>query len=435
MNNSKDILNRLELLHPKKIDLSLNRLKILLKNLDNPHLKISHVIHIAGTNGKGSVTAFLRSIFENLGLKVNVYTSPHLRKFNERIRLDSKLISTKFLYELLEECEDINEGKQITFFEITTAAAFLAFSRKKADILILETGLGGRFDATNVIKNSICSVLTPISIDHTNLLGNSLTKITREKLGIIKPNSMAVISNQNSLVKNLIKSYAKKNNVKIYQEGQDWRIIKKDFRKKIFHFECKERILKFPFPNLFGEHQIDNAATAVATFLYQKVFPINLRSISQGIIKTKWPARMQKLDSGKLSKFTGKNFEIWLDGGHNIHACEAVSKVFRKWNKEKIFLIIGMVEGKDPINFINKLADQIESVSILPINNHQYIHPNKIKNILNKRPKEKLKIQCCTGIFEALDEIKKNYNSGKVMICGSLYLAGEVLEKDGYVIK
>ena len=176
-------------------------------------------------------------------IRVMVYSSLRLNALRTM-----KLISTKFLYELLEECENINGGKQITFFEITTAAAFLAFSRKKADILILETGLGGRFDATNVIKNSICSVLTPISIDHTNLLGNSLTKITREKLGIIKPNSMAVISNQNSLVKNLIKSYAKKNNVKIYQEGQDWRIIKKDFRKKIFHFECKERILKFPFP-------------------------------------------------------------------------------------------------------------------------------------------------------------------------------------------
>tara|TARA_B100001121_G_C18685747_1_gene620630 strand:- start:1012 stop:2319 length:1308 start_codon:yes stop_codon:yes gene_type:complete len=432
---SKDILNRLELLHPKKIDLSLNRLKILLRNLGNPHLKISPVIHIAGTNGKGSVTAFLRSIFESFGLKVNVYTSPHLRKFNERIRLKSKLISTKFLHELLEECEEINKGKQITFFEITTAAAFLAFSRKKADILILETGLGGRFDATNVIKNSICSVLTPISIDHTNLLGNSLSKITREKLGIIKPNSMAVISNQNDLVKKLIRNYAKKNKVEIFQEGKDWRVIKKDFSNKVFHFECQGKSFKLPFPKLFGEHQIDNAATAVATYLYQNFFPINMKAIRDGIVKTNWPARMQKLDSGRLSKFTGRNFEIWLDGGHNIHACEAVSQVFQEWKDEKIFLVIGMVEGKDPINFIKKLSDQIETVSILPINNHQYIHPNKIKNILNKKPNGKLKIQCCTGIFEALEEIKNNYISGKIMICGSLYLAGEVLAKDGYLIK
>ena len=144
---------------------------------------------------------------------------------------------------------------------------------------------------------------------------------------------------------------------------------------------------------------------------------------------------MQKLHSGRLSKFTGRNFEIWLDGGHNIHACEAVSQVFQEWKDEKIFLVIGMVEGKDPINFIKKLSDQIETVSILPINNHQYIHPNKIKNILNKKPNGKLKIQCCTGIFEALEEIKTNYISGKIMICGSLYLAGEVLAKDGYLIK
>ena len=194
MNKSNNILKRLELLHPKKIDLSLNRLRKLLEKLDNPHLKLPPVIHVAGTNGKGSVISYLRSIYEKNGLNVHTYTSPHLIRFNERIRINSKLVDNRYLSSLLEECEDKNNGQSITFFEITTAAAFLAFSRISSDLLLLETGLGGKYDATNIIKSSVCSILTPISMDHMNFLGTDLLKIANEKIGILKKKSMIVLS-------------------------------------------------------------------------------------------------------------------------------------------------------------------------------------------------------------------------------------------------
>ena len=186
MNKSNDILKRLELLHPKKIDLSLNRLRKLLRKLGNPHLKLPPVIHVAGTNGKGSVISYLRSIYEKNGLNVHTYTSPHLIKFNERIRINSSLVNNKYLSSLLEECEDKNNGQSITFFEITTAAAFLAFSRIDSDLVLLETGLGGKYDATNIIQSSLCSIITPISMDHMNFLGTDLLKIASEKIGILK---------------------------------------------------------------------------------------------------------------------------------------------------------------------------------------------------------------------------------------------------------
>ncbi len=434
MNNSNDILKRLELLHPKKIDLSLNRLYVLLEKLNNPHLNLPPVIHIAGTNGKGSVTSFLRSIFENANLTVNVYTSPHLIRFNERIRLNSKLISTQFLKNLLIECEKANGGKQITFFEITTAAAFLAFSRRKSDILIIETGLGGRFDATNVIEKPICSVLTPISIDHTNLLGNSIDKITNEKLGILKDESIAVISKQTKKVNNQISDYSQKRKIKLYQEGKQWKVINNNLERKTFSLKYLDKIYNFRYPNLYGEHQIENAATAIATVLSQNIFELDTNCISDGLQKTRWPARMQNLQNGKLSKLLGNNFEIWLDGGHNIHASNAVFKVFENWNEKNIFLILGMVEGKDPINFISNLAKKIKSVTLLPIKDHQYIHPNQIKNKLYEKFNNLFKVNCSTDLIEALENIKKKYSGGKVIICGSLYLAGEVLKKDGFRI-
>ena len=213
MDKSKKILKRLELLHPKKIDLSLNRLNRLLKKLGNPHQNLPPSIHIAGTNGKGSITSFLRSIFENSGFEVHTYTSPHLIKFNERIRINSKIISNNLLSNLLEECEDLNNGEEITFFEITTATAFLAFNRIQSDLVLIETGLGGRFDATNVINNPLCSVLTPISMDHMNFLGSTIRDITREKIGIIKKKSITIISKQYNYVRKLIRKEAiKKNN-------------------------------------------------------------------------------------------------------------------------------------------------------------------------------------------------------------------------------
>ncbi len=434
MDKSTKILKRLELLHPKKIDLSLERLKQLLKKLDNPHLKIPPTIHIAGTNGKGSVTSFLRAILEKSEYKVHTYTSPHLIRFNERIRVNSKLISSDELNSLLEECEFYNRGEKITFFEITTAAAFLAFSRIDSDLVLLETGLGGRYDATNVVENKVCSVITPISMDHMNFLGNTIREIAKEKVGIFENTKSAVISNQREDVKELIRREAKKIKIKTFEEGIDWKITEKDFSKKKFVLNFKNSSFNFQFPSLAGEHQIENASTAISTVLSLNKKRITRETINKGITSTVWPARMQKLENGKLSYLLGKRFEIWLDGGHNLDASKILRRTIEKWNNKPIILIIGMMVGKDPLNFLRQLVKNISSLFLLPIPDHQYIQPYEIKENIERSFSNTLKIECSLNITEALKVIKKQYSDGKIIICGSLYLAGEVLKQDGFKI-
>ena len=433
MEKSRKILRRLELLHPKKIDLSLERLRRLLNKLNNPHLRLPPVIHVAGTNGKGSVTSILRSIYETSKLNVQCYTSPHIIKFNERIRINSKLITNDYLNILLEECEFYNKGEEITFFEITTAAAFLAFSRVNSDLLILETGLGGRFDATNIIEEKICSVITPISMDHMNFLGSKISLIAREKLGIVKNSERVIISKQKSYVKYLIRTYLKKINTVPYEEGKDWKVLKKDYKKRKFLMNFREENYEFNFPSLYGDHQIENASTAISTALSIKNFNISNESINTGLSKTNWPARMQKL-KGKLSKKAGKGFDIWLDGGHNLDASEMLSKIVNNWEEKKIILIIGMINGKDPINFLNKLIRNISLLIILPINDHQCLMPYEIKNLVIKKFNPDFDIECCLNIEEAIVVTEKKFSGGKILVCGSLYLSGEILRADGYKI-
>lgn len=434
MEKSKKILRRLELLHPKKIDLSLDRLRKLLKKLNNPHLRLPPIIHVAGTNGKGSVTSFLRYIYETSKLSVQCYTSPHIIRFNERIRINSKLISNDYLNILLEECEFYNKGEEITFFEITTAAAFLAFSRIGSDLLILETGLGGRFDATNIIEKKICSVITPISMDHMNFLGTKINLIAREKLGIVNNSERVIISKQKNYVKYLARTYLKKINTISYEEGKDWKVLKKDYKKKKFLMNFKEKDYEFNFPSLHGDHQIENASTAVSTVLSIKHFNVSSESINTGILKTNWPARMQKL-KGKLSKIAGKAFDIWLDGGHNLDASKILFKIVNSWEEKKVILIIGMINGKDPINFLNKLIHNISILIILPINDHQCVMPYEIKNLVVEKFNPDFDIECCLNIEEAIMVAKRKKTGGGILICGSLYLAGEILRADGYIIK
>ena len=434
MEKSKKILRRLELLHPKKIDLSLTRLRRLLAKLKNPHLRLPPTIHIAGTNGKGSVTSFLRFIYENSRLNVQCYTSPHIIKFNERIRINSKLISNDYLNILLEECEFYNKGEEITFFEITTAAAFLAFSRVNSDLLILETGLGGRFDATNIIEKKICSVITPISMDHMNFLGSKISLIAREKLGIVKNSERVIISKQKRYVKYLTRNYLKNINTNIFEEGKDWKVLKKDYKKRRFLMCFEDKNYEFSFPSLYGDHQIDNASTAISTILSINDFYITRESINTGLLKTNWPARMQQL-KGKLSKIAGKAFDIWLDGGHNLDASEMLYKVVNSWDEEKVILVIGMINGKDPTKFLNKLIHNVSLLIILPINDHQCIMPYEIKNLVVDNFKPNFDIECCLNIEEAIIFTKKNFSRGKILICGSLYLSGEILKADGYKIK
>ena len=292
MEKSNQILKRLELLHPKKIDLSLLRLNKLLKKLGNPHLSLAPVIHIAGTNGKGSVTSYLRSIYESANLKVHTYTSPHLIKFNERIRINSKLIDNKYLNSLLEECEKKNNSEPITFFEITTAAAMLAFSRNKADIILLETGLGGRFDATNVVKKPLCNVITPISMDHMNFLGNNIKKIAYEKAGIIKNKCLVIMSSQKKIVREVVRKETKNKKCILFEERNDWRIT--EIKKETFILKYINSKYEYPIPKLAGKHQIENAATAISVVKSIKKIVVEDKFIKMGIKNVSWPARMQK---------------------------------------------------------------------------------------------------------------------------------------------
>ena len=432
MNKSNDILKRLELLHPKKIDLSLNRLRKLLRKLGNPHLKLSPVIHVAGTNGKGSVVSYLRSIYEKNGLNVHTYTSPHLIKFNERIRINSSLVNNKYLSSLLEECEDKNNGQSITFFEITTAAAFLAFSRIDSDLVLLETGLGGKYDATNIIQRSLCSIITPISMDHMNFLGTNLLKIASEKIGILKKRSIIVLSKQKNSVRQLIRNEVKKKQAILFEEGIDWKITK--VLKNSFILNFCDNNFEFEKPSLHGYHQIENVSTALAGILAIKKFKLKMKNINRGIKETVWPGRMQNLNNGKLKKIVGRSFDLWLDGGHNIHASEVLFTEIDKWKKSKIILILGMVSGKDPVKFLKKIVNKISLLILLPIDDHQYIHPYRIKQSLNKSLKNFKEIETCVNINEALKLIYTRFKKGKVLICGSLYLAGQVLKNDGFKI-
>ena len=429
MNNSEKILKRLESLHPKQIDLSLNRLLNLLKKLGNPHLKLPPTIHVAGTNGKGSTIAFLRSIFEKNNYNVHVYTSPHLINFNERIRLNSKIISNTLLNQLLEECEFYNKKESITFFEITTAAAFLAFSRIKSDILMLETGLGGRFDATNVIPETLCTIITPISMDHMSFLGNKIESIASEKIGIFKNKTPAIISPQTNKVLKIVKKKAEKMGIDLFAYKNNWDIS--NVTENHFYYILNGKKQKILSPRLYGHHQYHNAGAAITASKIQKKFKLSDELISQGVNKAIWPARMQKINSGKLKNLIDENFDIWLDGGHNIDAAEMISKNISNWKEKKVFLIFGMIKGKESKKFLWKLIRKISFLQIVPINNFSYIRP---KQIFDEFYCFKKIIRASNSIEDSLTYLKDNFSGGKIVICGSLYLAGEVLKKNGSII-
>ena len=347
------LLRQLHKLHPKYIDLSLDRLKKLLEKLNNPHLKLPPVIHIAGTNGKGSTLSFIQNILIENNYIIHAYISPHLKSFNERIIIRNKLINKKSLYSVLKKIKKINNNEPITFFEITTAAAFYIFSKKKSDFLILETGLGGRLDATNIINKSLIDIITPIGIDHQDFLGKSLKKITNEKLGIIKKGSTIIISKQKKLVKNHIlnKLNLKKNNTLFY--GNRFKILEKN--SKTFKLEYDKKKYIFNNPKLIGEHQIENASTAITSiFILKKLgYNFNNKSINKGIIKTVWPGRLEKV---KLDKIP-----VYLDGAHNIDGAKKLLNFFKQKN-QKVWIIIGMLNNKNLNDFIKILQPIADGV-------------------------------------------------------------------------
>ena len=422
------ILKKFQSLHPKYINLNLDRIMRLLSDLDNPHFKLPPTIHIAGTNGKGSTTAFLRSMLEIGGLKTHSYTSPHLVNFNERIRLNGKIISDELLLDILTEVDLVNKGKEITFFEITTAAAFLVFSRIESDILLLEVGLGGRLDATNVIPKPLATIITNISLDHEHFLGNTLNDIAYEKCGIIKPNCPVFTPIQDLDVIKVIEQTADKLNSPITILNE--RILKRNphTRKQSINFSNKS--FEVPPPSLMGKHQLDNSALA-ATCIYSlkltnKLPKLNFEEALKGVSDTTWPGRTQRLIKGKLVNIIRKknNSFILLDGAHNTSGALVLKDTLNQIHEGKWVLIFGSLKTRNPLEFLKILKPISNKIITVQIPNQKESFSEF--ELLKAASKCGFEGNPAKSIKDAFN--KANLIDYPICICGSLYLAGEVLK-------
>ncbi len=427
-----DILRRLLQLHPKVIDLKLDRMWDILARLGHPEQKLPKVIHVAGTNGKGSTVAYMRAIIEAAGLKAHVYSSPHLVQFAERIYLGGNngkggQISDEALSKLLEECEQKNGGRPITFFEITTAAAFLAFSREPADYLLLETGLGGRLDATNVIEKPTVSVITPIDLDHQQFLGDTLKEIAFEKAGILKSGVPGIIGPQHNDALEVIESVGLDKKVTLSIANQDWQAYEQHGR---LVFQAESELLDLPLPALLGQHQITNAGTAIAAIRALKDERISAQHIEQGLLNVRWPARLQKLDHGRLHQWAPAGAEIWLDGGHNPSAGHALALSLAQLNDRSprpLILIIGMLNTKDPIGYFQAFEDIAHMVFTIAIEGEENALSGEV--LANIASQAGLEAYPKPDLETALNDVEAICPTARILIGGSLYLAGNVLAK------
>jgi len=429
---SSQLLAELKSLHPKLIDLSLGRIERLLAKLGDPHKRLPPVVHIAGTNGKGSTTAFLKAIFEASGLRVHVYTSPHLVRFHERITLagptgTARAISESDLVDVLSRTQAVNDGDDITQFEITTAAAFLAFSETPADVLLLEVGLGGRLDATNVVPNPEISVITPISLDHSDKLGDSLVEIANEKAGIIKPGVPAIVSMQGDEALAAIDERARSLGSRVVAWGRDFDAYEQRGRLVI---QRDEQLLDLPMPSLIGPHQIINAATSVTAALEMPRFAISERAIEQGLQNASWPGRMQRLSDGPLPDLLQRGSELWLDGGHNPAAGAMLAQTLADLEERSprpLYLVLGMMGLKDVIGFVSHFRGLARQVFAVPIPG-AHEAPHSPDAVAEASRSAGIAAEPFSSVPAALTAIERLHPGPKrVMICGSLYLAGQVL--------
>ncbi len=400
INEIDKLLFSITSLYPKYIDLNLSRLKKLLNKLDNPQNKLPPVIHIAGTNGKGSTLIFIKNIMQEYGLKVHCYTSPHLIRFNERIIISNKQINDDTLLETLNEIIKVNNNEKITFFELTTALALLSFSREKADFCLIETGLGGRLDATNIIKRKILNIITSIGIDHVEFLSPYLKNIVAEKCGILSKDIPVIISQQNTFYKSNL------------------------LRKRIQNIDCKILKLK-PIPKnsylgLEGHHQKINAKTAVTAIKYV-LKSIDNEVIKRGLRNAFWPGRFQKL-TPKNNLITKSN-EILIDGAHNIEGAKIINYHLKNLKKGKWNFVFGMMNNKNPKEFIHIIEDHIEKINFVPLQNQKNSYQPEELKIMFKEKK------FITTVNKDLKTALNSINSDRpLFITGSLYLMGEVLD-------
>ncbi len=427
------LLARLKALHPKKIDLSLGRVERLLGQLGEPQNRLPPVVHIAGTNGKGSVLALLKSMLECGGLRVHAYTSPHLVRFNERIALAgaegrAAPIADDHLIDLLRRVEAANAGDPITFFEITTAAAFQAFAETPADVALIEVGLGGRLDATNVIRRPRITVLTSIAIDHADTLGPTLSRIAAEKAGIIKRGVPTVVARQDDEAMAVIKAVAHRLASPLTIWGEDFDAHEQGGRMV---FQSQARLIDLPRPALLGPHQLVNAGTAVAvaTALARGGFNLEERAIERGLTGARWPARLQNLVAGRLTAGLSPGSELWLDGAHNPAAADALALALagleERWPKP-LTLICGLMGHKDAAGFLAPFSGLANRIIAVPVPDAAEAH-NNARQLACQARQLGFSAEQADSVIDALRLIDQRQDGVRIVICGSLYLAGHVL--------
>ncbi|MGY9047999.1 MAG: bifunctional folylpolyglutamate synthase/dihydrofolate synthase [Rhodobacterales bacterium] len=420
--SSDHILSRMMALHPKIIDLTLDRVWRLLAALDHPERKLPPVIHLAGTNGKGSTQAMILAGLEASGKRVHAYTSPHLARFHERIRLAGDLITEEDLTEILDECYAANGTDPITYFEITTCAALLAFARTPADYILLETGLGGRLDATNVIETPALTILTPISMDHESYLGDTLPKIAAEKAGIRKRRVPCVTAQQDDAALEVIEATAARLGAPLLAYGQQWHVGREGDR---LVYQDETGLLDLPLPNLPGQHQYMNAGAALAALRF---LGVDADACEAAVTKAVWPARMQRLRHGPLFDIA-PHAELWLDGGHNPAAGDALAQHLASLPKRPTHLICGMLNTKDVRGYMTPLAQVADSLTAVSI-------PDEVNTLPAETTAEiaaqvGLPAQAAASVAEALQAIVAQDPAPRILICGSLYLAGHILRSNG----
>ena len=427
------ILARLLALHPKRIDLSLERMWHVLERLGHPERRVPPVIHVAGTNGKGSTIAFLRAMLEAAGKTVHAYTSPNLVRVNERFRLGSPgggvLVSDAELADALAECEKANGDAPITLFEIETAAAFVLFARHPADMLLLEVGLGGRLDATNVIDRPLASIVTPVSMDHIEFLGDTLEKIAAEKAGIFRKGVPAVIAPQASAASAVLERHAEKVRAPLHVAGQHWHANVENGR---LVYSDEQDLFDLPPPKLFGRHQFDNAGTAIAALRAAGV-RVPVKAVEQGLMRAEWPARLQRLTSGRLVALAPPGAEIWLDGGHNADGGRAVAAALGDLEERvsrPLLLVIGMLANKDRDGFLRNFTGLVRRVFGVRIHQDKGV---PAEDIAAAAQAAGMPADGADSVEEALAAIARlGFDPPpRILITGSLYLAGEVLAANG----
>jgi dihydrofolate synthase / folylpolyglutamate synthase len=434
MNQQDAIVSRFAPLHPKRIDLSLGRIERLLADLGAPQLRLPSVVHVAGTNGKGSTIAFMRAALEAAGKRVHVYTSPHLVRFNERIRLAGELVADEKMFAAFDRCETVNAGQAISVFEITTAAALLLFSETPADYLLLEVGLGGRFDATNVIERPAATIVTPVSMDHPEFLGETVEKIAFEKAGILKKGAPAILADQDPRALHVIEREAIRVGALRIVGGRDFTMHEENGR---LVFQDNFGLLDMPLPRLQGRHQHINAASALAAL--RAIEPdLSARVLERGLAEAEWPARLQRLRSGRLVDLAPPRAEIWLDGGHNEEGGRVLAEAmadFEEQSPRPLALICGTLNTKDTAGFLRHFKGLAQETLAVPI--HGEHTGRSAEEIAAFARSVGLNAAACENVEGALRFLAARdwATPPRILIAGSLYLAGTVLEANGTLLR